>query len=121
MGDDGDFEAFAALLRRGRDVPETVSDLAERLERALPGHVEISRGGVRRRIRGLSVRFAPEQFRIELHGHRPVSLIDHVVRGVCVRTEDTDFDDWLDRLAKALAEEATKSTAVRLALEDALQ
>jgi hypothetical protein len=121
MAGDAEFEVFAALLRRGRDVPEMVQDLAEQLERALPSHVEISRGGLRRRVRELTIRFNPEQFRIEVHGHRPVPLIDHVVRGVCVRTEEAEFDDWLDRLAKALAEEATKSTEVRLALEDGLQ
>lgn len=121
MADDGEFEAFAALLHRGRDAPDMVASLADRLERALPDHVDVERGGFRRRIKTLTVGFEPEQFRIEMHGHRTRPLIDHVVRGVCVRTDEVEMDDWLDRLARALADEATKSTTVRLALEAAWQ
>lgn len=38
---DAEFDAFAALLRRGRDVPDMVGHLAERLDRALPDQVEV--------------------------------------------------------------------------------
>ena len=63
----------------------------------------------------------PTWFRIQLHGHRAIPWIDHVVRGVCVRSEDVALDDWLDRLAAALETEATRSTQLRLALEEALR
>ncbi len=117
---DAEFDAFAALLRRGRDVPDMVGHLAERLERALPDQVEVERAGLRRHVRSLAVRFNPMQFRVELHGHRVTAWLDHIVRGVCVRSDEVPFDDWLDRLAEALAKEARQSTEVRLALEDAL-
>lgn len=117
----GDFDAFAALLRRGRDIPEMVSNLADRLERAIPSQVETERGGLRRRVRSVVVAFDPERFRLEMHGHRAVPWVDHVVRGVCVRSEGVGFDSWLDRLAAALAKEARRSTDIRLALEDALR
>jgi hypothetical protein len=48
------------------------------------------------------------------------ALPNHVVRGVCVRSEDVSIDDWFDRLAAALEAEATRSTQIRLALEEAL-
>jgi hypothetical protein len=118
---DAEFDAFAALLRRGRDVPDMVGQLAERLAKALPGQVDAERGGLRRRVRSVVVRFNPTHFRVELHGHRGVAWVDHVVRGVCVRSEEVPFDDWLDRLAEALAHEAKRSTELRLALEDALR
>lgn len=121
MTGDEEFQAFAALLRRGRDVPEMVAQLAERLERALPDHVDTDRGGLRRRVRSVAVRFNPARFRVELHGHHAVAWIDHVVRGVCVRSDEIPFDDWLDRLAEALAREAERSTELRLALDDALR
>jgi hypothetical protein len=119
--DDAEFEAFAALLRRGRDVPDMVGRLANRLERALPDQVEADRSAVRRRVQSVVVRFNPTQYRVELHGHRALAWIDHFVRGVCVRSDEVALDDWLDALAEALAREARQSTEVRLALEDALQ
>lgn len=121
MADDAEFDAFAALLRRGRDIPDMVGRLAERLGRALPDQVEVDRGGLRRRVRSVVVRFNPTQFRVELHGHRAVAWIDHIVRGVCVRSDEVPLDDWLDGLAEALAREAQQSTETRLALEDALR
>ncbi|MGH9123736.1 MAG: hypothetical protein ACRDZ8_03280 [Acidimicrobiales bacterium] len=121
VDEDGQFATFAALLRRGQDIPDLVADLAARLERAIPEQVETERGGIRRRIERFTVSFDPQRFRIEVHGHRAVPLIDHVVRGVCVRSEEVDVDHWLDRLSRALAAEATRSTAVRLALEEALR
>jgi len=121
VDDDADFEAFAALLRRGRDIPDMVVDLGERLERALPDQVEIRRSGFRRRIVELVVAFSHHRFRVELHRHGAVAWIDHVVRGVRVRSDDVDFDEWLRRLTAALTEEATGSTQVRLALQAALE
>jgi len=102
-------------------VPDMVGRLAERLERALPEQVEADRAGLRRRVRSVVVRFNPKQFRVELHGPRAIAWVDHIVRGVCVRSEEVPLDDWLDGLAEALAREAKNNTEVRLALEDALQ
>lgn len=121
MADDGELDAFAALLRRGRDVPEMVTRMAERLERVLPDHVETTRRGLRRQVRGVVIRFSPQQLRVELRGHRAHAWVDHVVRGICVRSDEVGFDDWLDRVAQALADEARRSTEIRLALEDALR
>jgi len=118
---DAEFAAFASLLRRGQDIPDLVADLAQRLERAIPEQVDTEHRGVLRRVSGFTVRFDPQQLRIELRGQRAVPLVDHVVRGICVRSEEVDLDDWLDRLGRALEDEATRSTAVRLALEEALQ
>jgi hypothetical protein len=121
MDGDAEFAALASLLRRGEAIPDLVADLAERLERAIPDQVDIDRRGIRRRVHGFTVRFSTQLLRVEVHGHGVVPLIDHVVRGVCVRSEEVDFDRWLDFLSHALAAEATKSTAVRLALEEALE
>ncbi len=120
MDGGADFEAFAALLRRGRDVPEMVGNLAERLEQALPDQVDIKRSGLRRRVDELVVNFRQRHFRVEVHGHGAVGWVDHVVRGINVRSDEVDFDEWLRELALALAEEATESTQVRLALQAAL-
>jgi hypothetical protein len=119
VSEDGDFEVSAALLRRGHDIPAMVSSLSDRLKGALPDHVEATRSRLRR-ASTLVVRLNPESFRLELHGRNAAPWIDHVVRGVCVRSEEIDFDTWLARLAAALDQEARRNTAIRLALEDAL-
>lgn len=120
-GDGTEFEISAALLRRGADIPHMVASLADRLERALPDHVEVERSVLGRKLRHLVVKVDPTWFRIEVHGHRATAWVDHVVRGVCVRSEHVVVDDWLERLAHALAAEATRSTEMRLALEEALR
>jgi hypothetical protein len=121
MDSDAEFAAFASLLRRGRDIPDLVSDLAQRLERAMPEQVDIERRGILRKVHGFTVRLEPQQFRVEVRGPRAVALVQHVVRGICVRTDEVDFDSWLELLSRALAAEATRSTALRLALEEALR
>lgn len=118
MADDMEFDVSAALLRRGRDIGEMVAGLAARLERALPDHVEVERRGLRRHVRSLVVRFDPARFRVEVAGHHARAWIDHVVRDVCVRSDELPFDSWLERLAEVLADEARRSTETRLALED---
>jgi hypothetical protein len=120
-GDAAEFAALAALLRRGRDIPAMAAELAERLSRAIPEQVSVDHRGLRRRLGEFVVAFDPERFRIEVRGHRVAAWVDHVVRGVCVRSEEIDFDAWLDRLTTALDAEATRSTEIRLALEEALQ
>jgi len=96
-----------------------VNDLAIRLERALPDHVAVSRSRLRGRC-AMVVDLEPERFRLELRGHRVEVWVDHVVRDVTIRSEVSDFDSWIERLAAALEREATKNTALRLALEAAL-
>ena len=61
------FEVSAALLRRGEDIPAMVSSLAERLERALPDHVEVAR---RKFGRGITIvaTLNPHTYRLELRG-----------------------------------------------------
>lgn len=120
VGRDAEFEISGALLRRGHDIPSMVASLADRLERALPDHVVTRRAMFRRHLRELVVQLDPTWFRIDVRGHRATTWIDHIVRGVCVRSEDVSVDDWFDRLAAALEAEATRSTEIRLALEEAL-
>jgi hypothetical protein len=120
-GGDPEFAAFAALLRRGRDIPGMIEELGERLARAIPDQVTIERHGLRRHVEQFVVAFEPERFRVQLHGHRVAAWVDHVVRDVCVRSEEISVDAWLERLTAALDIEATRSTEIRLALEEALR
>ena len=121
--DSGDYLISASLLRRGQDSLGLVDDLAARFERSLPAHVNVdrTRWGKRRKVKSLVVNLEPDRFRIDVDRRGPNAWIDQVVRGICLRSEQVDMDDWLERLAATLNREATKSVQTRLAIEDALR
>lgn len=123
MGDGLEVEGWAALLRRAGEVSQIVERLADRLEAALPGRVSVERSGRLhgRRLRSLAVELGDDRLRMEVDGLRCRALLDHIVRGVCLRSDELTADEWIDRLAALLAEEAERSTQVRLALEAAFQ
>ncbi len=93
------------------------------MERSLPAQVEIERAGwgKRRRIKGLTIHFETNRFRIEVDERGPRALIDQIVRGVCLKSERVSMDRWLEQLATMLNQEATKSVEIRLAIEEALR
>jgi len=82
-----------------------------RFERSLPAHVDVERTGwgKRRKIKGFTIDLEPDRFRIEIDHRGSHAWIDHVVRGVCLKSEHVDMDRWLERLATALTREATRS------------
>lgn len=96
-----------------------VESLGRRLERALPDHVAYRSTRFGRKA-SLVIKLLPQQFRLDLSGHRASTWIDHIVRDVCVRSDETQIDAWIEALARSLEREAERSTAVRIALEDAL-
>jgi len=121
--DPDDFDVSAALLRHGRDTPALLTGLADRLTRALPDRVTVRRGGLLRgrAVHSVTVDMADARFRIELEGRRPAAWVDAVVRGVCIKSVELSVDEWLDRLAAALSDEAHRSVEMRLALREALR
>jgi hypothetical protein len=121
--DSSDYLVSASLLRRGQDSLGLVADLAARLERSLPNHVNVDRAGWanRKKVKSLVVNLEPDRFRIDVDRRGPIAWIDQVVRGICLRSEQVDMDDWLQRLAASLSREAAKSIETRLAIEDALR
>jgi hypothetical protein len=121
--DSENYFVSAALLSRGQENLALVADLAARMERSLPKHVEIERTGwgKRRRIKGLTIRFETNRFRIEVDEQAPRALIDQIVRGVCLKSEQVSMDRWLGPLAAVLNLEATRSVEARLAIEEALE
>lgn len=121
--DSDDLVVSAALLGRGQDSVHLIADLARRLERALPKHVTVDWNGwgKRRKVESLSVQLDQERFRIEVDRRGLSAWIDHVVRGISLRSDQLDMDDWLERLAASLSREAKRSIENRLAIEDALR
>jgi hypothetical protein len=116
---DGGFEVSLELLRRGHSVKAMVELLGRRLERALPSHVDYRSSRFGRKA-SLVVKLIPQQFRLEVSGHRASAWVDHIVRDVRVRSDEMHMDEWIAALARSLEREAERSTSVRIALEDAL-
>jgi hypothetical protein len=121
--DGDDYLVSAALLGRGQDTVTLVADLAARFERSLPNYAKVERSGWGRHkgVKTLTITLESERFRIEVDRRGPHPWIDHIVRGICLKSDQVVMDEWLDRLAATLNNEATKSVDTRLAIEDALR
>jgi hypothetical protein len=104
------------------DVGTFVESLAAKLEEMLPGLVKVERGkrGFRgpKYVRAISVDLAGGRLGL-VRGDRDVldCTIARVSGGITLKTEEIDFDVWLELLGQALAAEADKSQRTRQALE----
>jgi hypothetical protein len=121
--DAADVELLAASLRASSsDLSAFVEVLADKLEDALPGRVKVGR----RPTRFLGKQKRVERLECELGGQRYLlAARDGVVearratavRGVVLKTEELPLEEWLDALARDLAEEARTSESAQLALQ----
>jgi hypothetical protein len=116
-------ELLAASLRASSsDLRTFVEVLADKLEEALPGRVQVGR----RSTRFLRKQKRVERVQCELGGQRYLlASRDGVVearratavRGVVLKTEELPLGEWLDALARDLAAEAETSEQAQLALQ----
>ena len=123
LGDPLDFEVVVASLRMGReDSGRYLSQLADRLSRALPGRVEVERTGwLSRRARAVTCDIANKHYRVEAAGPTTSCTVAAVVRGVVIRTDECTLDAWLADLSQELTREAEHSQEVRAALDRLLR
>ena len=112
----------ASLRASSSDLNTFVEVLADKLEDALPGRVQVGR----RPTRFLGKQKRVERLQCELGGQRYLlASRDGVVevrratavRGVVLKTEELPLGEWLDALARDLANEARTSEQAQLALE----
>jgi hypothetical protein len=123
MDEPVDIDLVSASLRADMtDVGTFVESLAAKLEEMLPGLVKVERGkrGFRgpKLVRAISVDLAGGRLGL-VRGDRDVldCTIARVSGGITLKTEEIDFDAWLELLGQALAAEADKSQRTRQALE----
>ena len=123
MGEPVDIDLVSASLRADMsDVGAFVESLAAKLEEMLPGLVRVDRA--KRGFRGpklvRSISVDVDGGRLQLH-RRDGEVLDcscaRVSGGIVLKTDEIDFDAWLDQLGRALAAEADKSQRTRQALE----
>jgi len=116
-------ELFAASLRADKTDLKTFLDaLAVKLEGSLPDYTRVTRQGSffsrERSVKNIVVSLGEYQYRIgrEKQGFL-ISVCEHVVRGIVLKTEQTTVDQWIDDLSEALAQLASQSAHSRAALE----
>lgn len=121
-----DMDVLLATLRAGgRDQSAAFDTLVPRLEAALPDRITVEREKPRwgrgpAEVRRLSADLDGWLYDAEKHKGRVRCTRRHMVRGICLKTEDLDFDDWLRALIGALSERAAHSDATRRGLRELL-
>ncbi|MDP9285869.1 MAG: hypothetical protein M3P41_13100 [Actinomycetota bacterium] len=124
-GGEIDVELVAASLRASsNDLKTFVEVLADKLERALPGRVQVERRATRflgreKRVDRIQCQLGEQRYvlsaRNGIEARRAMA-----VRGVVLKTEELSLDEWLGALARDLADEARTNEHAQLALQQLL-
>ncbi len=121
-----DVEQLAATLRASSsDLRVFVEVLADKLEQALPGRVQVERRGTRflgkeKRVERVQCQLGDQRYVLVARDGLVDTRRATAVRGVVLKTEQIPLDEWLDALAGDLATEAKTSERARLALQQLL-
>jgi hypothetical protein len=120
-----DVELVAASLRASSsDLKTFVEVLAEKLESALPGRVQVERRSTRflgkeRRVERIQCQLGDARYVLSMRDGFEVRRAK-AVRGVVLKTDELSFDEWLDALAHDLAAEARTNEQAQLVLQQLL-
>lgn len=121
MADDLSFDILAAGLRRDvADLDTFIEVLAKRMEATLPHLVSAVRAGLfgkKGPVRQLSLTFDQWQYGVNRDHGRLVFTRTKLVRGVGIKNEVLDLDEWIKGLAQELMTVANARQEAREALE----
>lgn len=115
-----DFELLAASLRAdARDLDAFLEALATKLSASLPESTNVEREGFRGRgdVKSISVELGNHRYGLERTSATVTCLRANAVRGIVLKNEELDLDEWIDSLSHDLAEVAEQSDRGRLALD----
>jgi hypothetical protein len=122
-----DVDLLAASLRASSsDLTVFVEVLADKLAAALPGRVDVERRstrflGKKKRVERLQCDLGGQRFLLVVHDGLVETRRATAVRGVVLKTDELPLGEWLDGLARELANEARTSDQARLALQQLLE
>lgn len=116
----------ASLRMEGTQSADMMEHLAKKLQLALPDHVTITRGGwilsSNRPVNDILVRFEDNHFQLTKDKYGPVTPKQmKIVRGVALKTTEISFDEWINSLAKAMADLAGRNMQAREAMSRLVQ
>jgi hypothetical protein len=117
------FELLAASLRAdARDLDAFFEVLAAKLSGSFPESTNIDREGFRGRgrVKSLSVDLGEQRYALERRSGGVTCLRARTVRGIVLKNEELDLDDWIDSLSHDLTAAAEQSERGRLALDELL-
>ena len=124
--EEGSFDMVAAGLRVDATALNAfVEALAVKLEGALPGRVTIARqGGLFSRSKGvreISVDMGDSRYSLVSNGGRIETTRRNEVRGIAIKSEPLELDEWIAALSRELEAAARESADGRQALERLLE
>jgi hypothetical protein len=116
--EEGSFDMVAAGLRAdATDLNAFVEALAVKLEGALPGRVTIARqGGLFSRSKGvreISVDMGNSRYGLVSNGGRIETTRRNEVRGIAIKSEPLELDEWIAAVARARGGAREAPTAAR--------
>jgi len=123
---EGSFDMVAAGLRAdATDLNAFVEALAVKLAGALPGRVAIARrGGLfsrSRAVREISIDMGDVRYTLVSDGGRIETARRTEVRGIAIKSERLELDEWIAALSRQLEAAARESAEGRQALERLLE
>jgi hypothetical protein len=121
--DDLGFELLASSLRADMgDLKTFMEALATKLEGALPSQTIVARksSGLfskEKRVNQIFVDLGDTRYSLKADGGRIEATRGKAVRGIVLKTEQLQLDQWIDDLSRILTAEADRSEHARIALE----
>src|SRR4051794_14718132 len=118
-----DIELLAASLRAdASDLSAFVEALATKLEGALMERVKVVRKRVsllssRKRVQTITIDLGAHEYVLAWDGSRVETRVGKATRGITLKTELLDLEQWIESLARAIDAEARDSERGRLALQ----
>jgi hypothetical protein len=118
---DTDVELLASSLRADEaDLRVFVEALAAKLENAFPGHCAVDRkGGLfggDKRVRRIKLQIGDDEYELEHDDGRVGTRRRTVVRGIALKNDELPLDEWIERVSRAVVEQARESERGRAAL-----
>jgi len=115
--------AAAAFLADNKDTKMLLRVLGQTLQETLGSRAQVVRssGGLLHRsapeVRAIVVHLGPDDYQVELDGDKVRCVVARSSGGIRIRSEELPVEQWLERLLRALQQEAENNQSAQAALQ----